>query len=293
MTNRGVDWYVTILWTHTPQAPSLSLMRWHGGGSFERMSRFLSAAARSAPSKKNMAFTLIELLVVIAIIAILAALLLPALSRAKETGRSAVCMNNLRQLGHLFQMYASDNSGWCPNLYEPYPITGWNARLITLGYIANPTAGKPNIFLCPSNKPRVWTTTVVTDGGHTMAYGMRMSQGFLAGTYYGYSIAGVSVIEGGTGRDYGPPSGFLFMADSILNYPGDPFDRFQRYWFRAYDVVSYADSVHLRHNRRGNFLFGDGHVTSLASNDLVGKYGALDGSYAFIAAAIDETDGNF
>jgi prepilin-type N-terminal cleavage/methylation domain-containing protein/prepilin-type processing-associated H-X9-DG protein len=79
-------------------------------------SLFLNCRMKStvASKSKTKGFTLIELLVVIAIIAVLAALLLPALSKAKQQGQKVECISNLRQMQLAWQLYADDRDGWLP-----------------------------------------------------------------------------------------------------------------------------------------------------------------------------------
>ena len=121
----------------------------------------------SSPSSGR-AFTLIELLVVIAIISILAALLLPALASAREKGRRAACISNLRQLGIAIQCYAMDSEGRIP--YGPkappftsptdlYPSTGAPTSLLSLQsgapvglglLLKQYLATQPKVLFCPS-----------------------------------------------------------------------------------------------------------------------------------------------
>jgi type II secretory pathway pseudopilin PulG len=108
--------------------------------------------------RSRVAFTLIEVAVVAAVIAILAALLLPALAKAKERGRATACLSNLRQIGVGLQLYAQDHENRLPFMYDA-PVPTNSITNLTVEKVLAPYVGSTNVFRCPSDKQDLFERT--------------------------------------------------------------------------------------------------------------------------------------
>jgi prepilin-type N-terminal cleavage/methylation domain-containing protein/prepilin-type processing-associated H-X9-DG protein len=113
--------------------------------------RLFRRRASGAAGGAARGFTLIELLVVIAIIAILAAMLLPALARAKEKGRQTACLSNMRQIGLGVVMYAGDHEDFLPYGYA-YTWPG-QQQLWWWQDLCRPYINSEPVYSCPSARP--------------------------------------------------------------------------------------------------------------------------------------------
>lgn len=191
------------------------------------------------------AFTLIELLVVIAILAILAAMLLPALSKAKEKANAAACLNNLKQWGGATQMFAVDNADLLPQDGTP------NGTSVNAGWYVD----LPQILGLAPYRDQPWRTNAAADPGRTIwicPSNPRRSNG---NNLFHYCL-NEHVNETGTGNQ---------VKLSSIRQPVNTVWLFDNGGLAA---VAQQNNVHTNlHSRGAQFTFLDGHSARFKNGD--------------------------
>lgn len=212
--------------------------------------------------RKDSFFTLIELMVVVSIISILAALLLPALSMAKQKGQEMLCRGNLRQMYLAAITYSSDNNDWClSGTLSPSTIY-WQQGLSTLNYIS-----AKNVFKCPGENIFAMVKERMNYGINHYTFGA----GPTSATVPPQRLQNVT--------KFGVDSSLIFFIDTPpVDYAGEGigFISDASYLCKKYIVYPINSSgqnypAYARHNRRANAAIFDGHVESLGFQDLTAR----------------------
>ena len=210
-------------------------------------------------------FTLIELLVVIAIIAILAAMLMPALSKAREAAKASNCVNNQKQNALAMIQYAGDfggsllminSSNHQPGMTSEYKYY-WHGYLAWCKYIA---LGAGQIRCPKMGKPTLWVFSA-SDKRYMHTYGtIHSSYFFKAGNPYFTMYVDGGNVYANTQR---VKQGSLFPVTGENYYKHAT----QAYANRDYPVWN-RDNTHFIHNMRANIAMLDGHVATIEPANL-------------------------